>query len=357
MSSFRIGALLVGLAVCAPLAVAQPFFETQPAGCLHAFPAGCGLTGDPEGVSVLSFGALGWETLAARGGATVDGVPNGLGFPCEGSGYARIEADAPLGGSATPPGGPYANDGMEMFIPIPQNATAVALCWDFYSAEGPGNANDGMVIDFVDGSCSPLPFAPLAYVDSLGALGGGAEASGSCPGQGITEALPLGPNWAAGPVPATAVFLRVAVWNGGDNDFDSMGVIDDVTFTADVLSLSLGQFAGPGSLDILVGNGVAGLRAFTVITADPGLFPNGFWFGLDPSLNDLLFQFTFAPPSTPPYPLFGGNPFLATFDALGAVELQYVGIPPGIAFYAVSVELDASGFITAASNIAAYSTP
>jgi hypothetical protein len=85
-------ALSAGL--CCPSLCAQTItFETHGPPGTYSFPAPCGATGDPEGVSQTTWGFA---------GATVDGN-NDCGKPCQGMKYARVGTPnlfikIPLGG-------------------------------------------------------------------------------------------------------------------------------------------------------------------------------------------------------------------------------------------------------------------
>ena len=71
--------------------------------------------------------------------------------------------------------------------------------------------------------------------------------------------------------------------------------------------------------------------AFTALTLLPGAFPNGWFFGLDPTVPDLLAQWT------------SGSPlFLAWLDAAGEHTLAVPGLPPGVPVQGVAVDLDPS---------------
>jgi hypothetical protein len=82
----------------------------------------------------------------------------------------------------------------------------------------------------------------------------------------------------------------------------------------------------PGSLSIGVAGGVPGSAYFFAVTLNQGTFPNGPFFGIDPDWNDVWLQFNAGPP-------FRGN-----LDANGAAAHgPYVGLPPGLTFFAVTV--------------------
>ena len=86
----------------------------------------------------------------------------------------------------------------------------------------------------------------------------------------------------------------------------------------------------PGSLQV-ENIGCTPFRQYvTVTTFSPGAFPNGWFFGLDISWGDLLFQATLP-----------GPPFNGILDANGgSLWLLPSGVPAGITIYAVTVEID-----------------
>src|SRR5262245_10630151 len=144
---------LLGHAACA-----QAAFEGYPIGpfplpgrvnCENVLCNNLGLTGTP-GVTDVASCAL----------------------PPLGSRYAMIEASGPFNVPAGgPPSYPLPVNVTELRIPIPAGAAAVALCWDFYNAEGQGSfLNDGMAIAVVDASGNLVQL--LAYADAGTPVGG-----------------------------------------------------------------------------------------------------------------------------------------------------------------------------------------
>lgn len=79
---------------------------------------------------------------------------------------------------------------------------------------------------------------------------------------------------------------------------------------------------------------------FTGFSLNQGAFPNGWFFGLDVSILDLLNQFT-----------FGGPPFIVSPTAAGHFVVLPAGfVPPlGITVYAVSVAIGSGGFVLGAT--------
>jgi hypothetical protein len=98
---------------------------------------------------------------------------------------------------------------------------------------------------------------------------------------------------------------------------------------------------GPGSLqmDNAPCAGVAGQIYFTAITLAPGNFPNGWYFGLDIPLPELVNQFV------------TGYPFVGTLDAAGASTFgPIVGVPSGLQLWAVTAHYSPA-FATLGSRV------
>lgn len=98
-------------------------------------------------------------------------------------------------------------------------------------------------------------------------------------------------------------------------------------------AFALGLVPGPanGTLQLRRRRGVPGDLAFTALTLLPGAFPNGWFFGLDPTLPDLVAQWT------------SGSPlFVAWLDAAGEHTLAVPGLPPGVPVQGVAIDLDPS---------------
>lgn len=221
-------------------------FEAQPASaCQVVFPSPAGTLGDPEGISTNGFAP-----------ATCD-RDNGCGFPTTGSRYLRLVSNGSNGGigEVTSPGVPPAalTAANEVYLPVPPAATSLSLSWDFYYQEDFMEPvyNDGMMIDFVDaggnqlaviafadtfvpqGPCNdgigdpasppPVPPTACANVDAFGTPFNGVEVD--------LQGAGAGPETVGGAaVPAGAVYVRVAVWNGNDDSLQCTAVVDSVVF-------------------------------------------------------------------------------------------------------------------------------
>jgi hypothetical protein len=309
----------------------QAHFDGPVSVCLYAFPSPCGASGDAEGVS--------WNGLVggdAPGTPTID-TANAIGMPCDGTKYARIHGHGPL---AVPVGGPmpgFPMAGAQLFIPIPTGAVSVSFCWDYYCADTLGDPmfNDGMSIDLI-GACNGPTLANLAFADGFTPNTGFGSDVGSPCAAGGSEVLPAGaPQSVVGAaIPTGASFLRVTVWNGGDDSFYSDGVIDQVCFNgtcgpAATCSLVFSSPNGSGSLRVqnLPCPTAANMDYLLAVTLTGGAFPNGWYFGLDIPLSELISQFNI------------GFPFRGTLDGSGASNFGPTGpgtFPAGMQLWAVT---------------------
>ena len=178
-------------------------FECQPGACTYAFPSGLGAVGDCEGSAVNGAATV-----------TVDSVPNGAGFPTEGNQYARITAFGP--GSA-------AGGGNELFLKL----APMTLTWDFYPNESPGSFyfNDGMKIDVLAADGYTV-VANLAYADTYTPYGTPQLLGGTCTPALYFDVLAPGPQRVTVNAIAGGAYVRISVWNGGDDLQPSMGCVD-----------------------------------------------------------------------------------------------------------------------------------
>jgi hypothetical protein len=268
------------------------------------------------------------------GNITVD-TANGLGMPCSGTQYARVVAHGP---HASPNGGPAPEPAAgvtnRLLIPIPPGATFVSFCWDFYLAEGGGSGfNDGMSIDVVGATCGPS-IQNLVYADDATSTNAGGSDTAVC-GSFAGEAAPSGPQTTCVQLVAGGSYIRLIVWNGGDNAVASHGVLDNVAFPA-VCPCQL-QFTSPlGTGSIQMTNtpcvAVAGADYINAIALAQGLFPNGWFFGLDIPIGQLVAEFQ------------TGFPFIGTLGGVGESTFGPItGAPSGLQIWAVSVQF-APGF-------------
>jgi hypothetical protein len=340
-------------------ALGQATFDVQAPVCGAVFPIGCGASGDPELISwngILS----GTGVLPSPGPAMVDATVNGVGFPTGGAQYGRLHAAGPV---TVPMGGPSPETGAsnQIYLPIPPGASTVSFNWDFYNADSTSSAlyNDGMAVDVI-AVCPGPSIGNLVYVDSFTPVSGLLvdTACANPAGAGLGDVAPFGAPNTFGPaafpggIPPFGSFLRIQVWNGGDNTFSSRGVVDTVVFGFGPVPCSL-QFTspfGPGSIqmDNTPCPAVAGASYFNPITLLPGVFPGGWFFGLDITFTDLANQF------------YTGYPFTGGLDATGASTFGPVAAPflSGLTLYGVTTHftLGFGSFISARAPVS-YTIP
>jgi hypothetical protein len=102
---------------------------------------------------------------------------------------------------------------------------------------------------------------------------------------------------------------------------------------------------GPGSIRLRNLNGPPGATALTVLTLLAGNFPNGFFFGIDPTLGEVQLALTY------------GAPFLNQLDPTGGSSFVVgPGLPP-FTLYGVSLLLNPYGQLVAASAPEAFTIP
>ncbi len=103
-------------------------------------------------------------------------------------------------------------------------------------------------------------------------------------------------------------------------------------FHADVpaaFTTSLSSGPAPGQLVVGRARGVPGDFYLTAVTPNRGAFPNGAFFGIDLSAGELLSE------------LGSGHPvFVGRLDEAGGSGFTVNGVPPGLALYGVSLDLD-----------------
>jgi hypothetical protein len=307
-------------------------FDVQGPACGYAFPTSCPGS-DPEGI--VFNGALTFDVPAF--GATV-AAANGLGMPCSGQQFLRLQCANTTIGTNNPAGGPINPAGgfARLFIPIPAGATAVSFCWDFYSAEYVNAAyNDAVAVDVVSACGGGSVLASLVYADTHTPGLIVATDSTACgvlpyiPAAGVHELGPAGPQSVTNvPLPAGSAYLRVTAANGFDNAATSQIVIDAVAFGISCVTTFTSPF-GAGS--VMMTNTacppLANTAFFTAISLSQGAFPNGWWFGVDLPLPQLLNLFTLGPP------------FTGTLNGVGSsASPAFSGLPPGLTLWAVTTE-------------------
>jgi hypothetical protein len=106
------------------------------------------------------------------------------------------------------------------------------------------------------------------------------------------------------------------------------------SFHADVpgaFVLGLVPGPAPGELHLRRRRGIPGNAFFTALTTVPGAFPNGWFFGLDPLLPDLLGFFASGHPA-----------FVGRLDGAGEHDFGAFGLPPGVPLQGVALDLEPS---------------
>jgi hypothetical protein len=104
--------------------------------------------------------------------------------------------------------------------------------------------------------------------------------------------------------------------------------------------------SGPGSLRIRNASGPPNAVAITVLTVFPGSYPNGLFFGIDPTFTEIVLQ---ASAGTPP--------FVNVLDADGNSTFGPVLGAPPITLYGVSLALNAFGQIGDVTPPVAFTIP
>jgi hypothetical protein len=84
--------------------------------------------------------------------------------------------------------------------------------------------------------------------------------------------------------------------------------------------------------------GYPGDYVLNAITTTQGAYPNGWFYGIDINVLELVQEINLGPP------------FLASFDATGSYGVALPGVPPlGITFYGVALEVTPAGLVLKAS--------
>ncbi|HEX5050776.1 MAG TPA: hypothetical protein VFZ65_03290 [Planctomycetota bacterium] len=96
-------------------------------------------------------------------------------------------------------------------------------------------------------------------------------------------------------------------------------------------ALMLQPGLSPGELHVRRERGVPGDVYFTALTVLPGAFPNGWFYGLDPTLDDVVGFF------------LSGHPlFVGPLDGEGRHDFAFAGLPLGLPLQGVGLDLDPS---------------
>jgi len=315
--------------IIAAVSLGQANFDVQGPVCTGTPPSPCGASGDAEGIS--------WNGNMGQYNGTVlhpcFDTASGAGMPVSGPQYLRVIC-ANTGNGLIPQGGPIpaGYGSQDVYVPIPAGATLVSFSWDFYENDfGGGTFNDACSIDVI-GACGGASLAQYVYADGYTAYVGMTSA-GCEPGVAV-EIAPAGPQVVSNAVlPAGSLYLRLRAANGGDNGYNGTLAVDNVTFGFGAVPCSLNFTSpnGPGSIkvDHTPCPQLAGAVYFMAFTFAPGAYPNGWWFGLDISLVDLINWYNM------------GYPFTGSLDGTGAASFGPTGpgfLPSGFQFWSVSTQ-------------------
>jgi Lectin C-type domain len=298
-------------------------FDVAPVTCGSTpFPTPLGALTGPEGVSWNGAGAN------ANRFPLVTGIQE-FGMPVRGTKYLRLSGEGQVN---LPAGGPFPRPAPanvnEVRIAIPPGTKGVSFAYDFITAED-FPYNDGVDVAVVDANGNLV--AHLVYHDVLGSNLGVVESTGNyCSDFGGVEILDMGPSTIARylPILPYPAYLSIVAWNGNDNAVSSAFHLDAVQFWGtDKLQLSMSAPFGPGSIRVTNNQGIPNTPYWTAFTLTQGAYPNGWLFGLDITLSELLSQVAF------------GVPFAGTLDSAGhSVFTLGSGVPAGLPVYAVSLQ-------------------
>lgn len=289
------------------------------------FPIPLGSLLDPDDVS--------WNDMGASLGRLplVTDIPE-QGMPVTGSKYFRFigtgAVTMPVGGPCPRPLNPVIN---EVRIAIPAGTEGVSLAYDFITLEDTAPFNDGMDISVIDSQGNLI--SHLVYADAFSSSYANPSTGAFCSATGGSHLLPFGPKPASKALPFLPhpAYVSIACWNGTDDALPSAVHIDAIQFWGTgQFQLAITAPFGPGSLRLANTQGGAGTPYWTAITIGQGVYPNGWLFGLDIPLNELISQVN------------SGAPFSGTLDLSGASTFTIpAGVPAGLPIFAVSLRLGA----------------
>lgn len=326
--------------------------------------------------------AISCEGVASNGlgfgGApsNVTGVSNipSCGFPTAGLQYLQVCANGP-GNQYTPTvGGPFPRPAdvnvTEVRIPIPFGASLVTMDWDFFNRECSGVPPtnlfyDGMSVDVV--TTGGVALQNLLFVDTTTAEGICSLGTDYCGGP-MAEVLPNGPNQlSAGlPVYPNCEYISIVVWNGYDNGFPSMAYFDNIQFNSSNAScpvpcfpiiggsptLAFSSPSGAGCVQVNLSNMPSTGFYFLAVTLQPGVFPNGWFFGIDISFGELQLEINAG------FPFVGALAPSACGGSGSAQIGQICGLPSGLSVYAVGLGIPTgTQYPSATTNAAAFTLP
>lgn len=322
--------------------------------------------------------SLSCEGVAGNNAGFGTGVASNpqCGFPTQGTQYAYLVGNGPgfqppLNAAFLPPvGGPFPRPAdplvTELRVPIPAGTTLIQLDWEFFNLECANTTfYDGMSIDVVDAVGNLVQ--NLAYADTLSPEGPCTEGGlDYCSGP-ISEVMPAGPQTllaALNPYPACS-YLSIVVWNGNDNQQPGHGFVDNIVFNSGLGACSVPCFvqglgpptlafsspSGMGCILVTMTNMPAGGTYFLPVVFNAGNYPYGWFFGIDPTFQELSGLIALG------YPFLG--PIAGTPCTPGGVLLgEFCGVPSGLTIYAVALGIPAgSSYPTVSTPAATYTIP
>jgi hypothetical protein len=260
-------------------------------------------------------------------------------MPVTGPKYLRLVG---TGSNSLPPGGllprPAPPTLNEIRVAIPGGTKEVSFAYEFIVRDIAA-FNDGMDISVVDVNGNLV--ANVASADIASSNIGAPSTGAFCSQSGGSPLLPPGPETAIQylPVVPYPAYLSIVCWNGGDDGIPSAVHVDAIHFWGmSRFQLAITAPFGPGSVRLQNSQGVSFAPYWTAVTLSPGAFPNGWLYGLDITVGDLLNEVSFGPP------------FSGTLDSSGGSTFTIPsGVPPGLVAYAVSINFGPT--VTASSPV------
>lgn len=152
---------------------------------------------------------------------------------------------------------------------------------------------------------------------------------------GGTWALaPGGPVGGLALLPGGQAYVGFTASTGGS--FENYDLLNWKYEPGMLLNLSYDPLAFAISLSDVGGN--PGDLCINALTLNAGAFPNGWYYGVDIGITELLLEF------------YSGPPFLTLLDAAGGYATVVPGVPPlGLTFYGVAVDYSPAGIFVKSS--------
>jgi hypothetical protein len=213
------------------------------------------------------------------------------------------------------------------------------------------------------GSCASAPANSDVFYEYVATTSGAVQ---------VTTATPIGAT--PGSLGDTVLFVYSAC--GGTllacND-DSVGFLSSLTFAATqgssyvvrvagygsgqnegsfyltikpLFSLTMSSPAGAGSFRLKNANGPAGHAVYNCLTIYSGSYPNGPFFGIEPTYAEIELQLAYAQ-----------APFVVGLDGSGSYQFDYSGVLPPLTVYGVGLLFDLSGQIAGVSAPTHHAIP